>query len=85
MNMTSLAEQVVLDVHSAVGSMYPLSSVGHEEVNEIVRKAVATTLFRIIGTGIGAGGVRQVDAKLRDLAQHVSDPALVDCQSEREV
>jgi len=70
---SGLAEQVVGQVHDAIGSMYPVSSVGREEADEIVRKAVATTLTRLIGTGLGVGTCRQVDTRLRDLARQVMD------------
>lgn len=73
MATTSLADQVVNQVHEAIGGMYPVSSVGRDEMDEIVRKAVATTLIRITGTGVGVGTCRQVDARLRDLAQAVTE------------
>jgi len=73
MIVSSLADQVVNQVHAAIGGMYPVSSVGRDEVDEIVRKAVVATLIRITGTGIGAGTARQVDGKLRDLAKQVAD------------
>lgn len=69
MATTGLAEQVVHQVHEAVGGMYPLSSVGYDEADEIIRAAVSATLIRITGTNIGAGTARQVDGKLRDLAR----------------
>lgn len=66
-----LADQVVNQVHAAVGGMWPLSSVGAEEVDAVIRKTVATALVRITCTGIGAGTRSQVDARLRELAQEI--------------
>ena len=73
MAATSLADQVVNQVHETIGGMYPVSSVGRDEADKIIRVAVSATLNRIVGTGIGVGSARQVDARLRDLAREISE------------